>query len=429
MRIDVDKYLHKTYFIGFMRSGLTAFIGLFFLPLIVAEIGLNNYGIVSIVNIFSGLVGVLDMGVSKAMIITVGKQHNSDDENKVITFSAFINAFMVVVFGFVVYCLIRVDFDFFGKDLPFSRGFVNYMVIVGYVSFVLMMIINYVYGLLEAFFMADKIHYSIFLSVLLGNIFLYGAGVLQSTIEITVLMPVLGQLIALLFGLYYVIIKIKPRIIIGDKKLMFELLSLALRLFSVNVLNLIVVPVNKYLIVAYTGSTASLGVFEVAYKIALALRGLINNISQPFLGVFSKMHNDMVGMYVMVKKNSLLSFFVYVIMGFIFYMLGDELLVYVGLNAVADNFDIVLVMLLGLSFSAVSEICYKAFIGIGKIREMILLKGVVPMLNFLIIYLYSQEVSFLQKVVYSYSFSVFLSSLLILIFVIKYLYNFKNQNV
>jgi hypothetical protein len=90
---NVSKYLKKNFIVSASKIVVTSMVTLFLLPLVIKKLGLELYGVISLTLIFSGVSSILDLGLSKAVVLLSGDKTTT--ENKVVSSALLINGSII----------------------------------------------------------------------------------------------------------------------------------------------------------------------------------------------------------------------------------------------------------------------------------------------------------------------------------------------
>ena len=82
----IKSYIFKNLLTGSIKTILSSIIAVISIPIIISNIGIGNYGIISIVLIFSSFTGMVDLGLSKGLIYFHNDKTNNDNEISAIYF-------------------------------------------------------------------------------------------------------------------------------------------------------------------------------------------------------------------------------------------------------------------------------------------------------------------------------------------------------
>lgn len=412
-------YLKKSFFTGSFKTIIVALSTIVLLPLIIHEIGIKNYGLISLTMIFGGMVVFADFGISKTVTLLIGQ--NKDDTkniNDIITTAFFINILLILVLGIIVYLIIYLNIPILGEKFEESTNIQNFIILIGFLILILSLINNFLTAILESFYLSHYMNIGFTLSSVLLNLFIYMASILSDSIYILLFSPVLSFISVNIFFLY--IIKKHTFVQIGkiNKNELKHILSISYKFLSLGTVNGLVLPINKYFLILITGNSALLGIFDIALKIALIANSFLNSIAQPLFGVFSNMEKNDKRIYNILVKTSLLLFIMYIIGNILYYFLGNEVSYLIDKINHEKLYFISMVLLLGVTFSSVSEPFYRALLAQEKLKQALYLKLLVPILN-LIFYFILTNIEILNRFTIAYSISVLISSIIVIIYYLK----------
>ena len=195
---------------------------------------------------------------------------------------------------------------------------------------------------------------------------------------------------------------------------------LSYKFLSLGAINSLVLPINKYLLILITGNSSLLGILDIGLKIALIANSFLNSIAQPLFGVFSNMTKEKNKIYGITIRTSLLLFVMYLVGNILYYFVGDEITYLIDKINHKEIYIISLILLLGITFSSVSEPFYRALMAQEKLKHAFYLKLLVPIFNIILFFMLI-NIEILSKFAIAYSLAMFLSSLIIIVFyILKY---------
>ena len=71
-RIQLVSYLKKSFLTGAFKTVIVTLSTVIFLPLIISNVGMTNYGLISLTLIFGNMVVFADFGISKSVTLLIG---------------------------------------------------------------------------------------------------------------------------------------------------------------------------------------------------------------------------------------------------------------------------------------------------------------------------------------------------------------------
>ena len=95
---ELRKYLTKAFLTGSIKTIFVILSTILFLPLIIKNIGMSNYGIIALATIFSGNIAFLDLGISKSITLMLGKSKSKEEANKIFSIGIFSTSIIFKIF-------------------------------------------------------------------------------------------------------------------------------------------------------------------------------------------------------------------------------------------------------------------------------------------------------------------------------------------
>lgn len=409
-------YLKKSFITGSLKTFIITLSTIIFLPLIIKQIGLEVYGLISITMIFSGMVVFADFGISKSVTLLIGK--NNDQANEIFTSALLINSVFLFIIALILILLVMLNIPILGEKLNISSNLQHYIIFIGFMSLLLMLINNLLTALLESFYLVHYINIGFMLSSILTNAFIYLASILTNSIYLIIMSPIFSLIFVTFYFIKILRMKTSIKLKKPDKTQIKTMLSTSYKFFNIGLINSIIIPANKYFLIYLTGNSTLLGIFDIALKIALIANSFLNSIAQPLFGVFSNIKTSNKDILNICKKTSLIIFLLYIVGNSVFYFLGEYITYFIDTKNQNELFSISMILLLGISFSSVSEPFYRALLGTERLKESLYLKMIIPVFN-VVVYYCLINIQILERFAISFSFATFFSSLIIILYFIK----------
>lgn len=382
---ELKLYLKKAFLSGFVKNVLTTLLTISLLPLIVAEIGMESYGLAMLPFVFNGLIVFADFGLSKAVTFALGNRSSDLAPSEVIGNGLLIVALVVFLLGSGAAVLVFSEVSIFGGSFHNNSAILTAVIIVGCLNISFLLVNNFIVGILEANYLQHHANVSFAISSNVGVAVMYLLAVLSDNLEIVMLGPLIGTITGLLYVVVVAYKRTNPTISLPNLIACKKMLSLSYDFFKISAINAAVVPANKYAIIYLTGSATALAIFEISMRIALMSLSMLTAISQPLLGVFSKKEMPIEKIYYFANRVMLISFAFYVSGVVAFWNFGGLLVNYIDPDNVDDLFKISLILIMGLCGYGCAEPCFRALLGLGKFRQAFKLRVLLPILNLVII--------------------------------------------
>jgi O-antigen/teichoic acid export membrane protein len=411
-------YLKNSFYTSTFKTVVVSASTIIFLPLIIQKVGMETYGLISLTMIFGGMVVFVDFGIAKSVTLLIGKDNKKSNVNTNFSSAILINFLILILIAVVLIFLVYFNVPILGKQLQITDHLKNYIVFVGFLLLVLMLLNNLMTAVLEAYYLMHYINVGFTLSAIGLNIFLYITSLLTDSLYILLMAPVVSFLLVSLFFINIIRRHTNVRLTKPNKDQVKSILSVSYKFFNIGLVNSLMIPANKYLLIYLTGSSTILGIFDIGLKIAMIANNFLNSIAQPLFGVFANIKNKKSRIFKIATNTSLLIFLFYIIGNILFYFTGKYITIFIDINHHEELFLIGMILLVGVTFSSVSEPFYRALLGTERLNEALYLKLLLPLFN-LIFYLYLSNYNDLEKITYSYTIAVFLSSFIIILYYVK----------
>jgi len=417
-------YLKKSFLTGIFKTIVVTLSTIIFLPLIISEIGMATYGLISLTMIFGGMVVFADFGISKAVTLLIGQDTQKINVNTIVSNALVINLVILFLIGIVMYLLILTNVSLLGSLTDIDISLQHYIIIVGYFSLCIMLLNNLLTAILESYYLMHYVNIGFMLSSILINIFIYTISVVSNSIYMLLLAPTIAFLLVTFYFLYIINLHTNVRLVnnISIKQIK-SMISVSYKFLNIGLINSLVIPINKYMIIYITGNSSNLAIFDIGLKIALIANSLLNSLAQPLFGVFSNMYQAKQKIFTIALKISSILFGLYILGNIIFYYFGLDIVNFIDASYSYLLFKVSFILLISVSFISVSEPFYRALLGSGRLKAAFILKLIIPILNILLYFSLSNILN-IERFAFAFAIATFVSSLTIIIF---YIYTHKKE--
>ncbi|MEA1955100.1 MAG: hypothetical protein U9N02_01235 [Campylobacterota bacterium] len=411
-------YLKKSFFTGTFKTIVVTLSTIVLLPLIISKIGMENYGLISLTMILAGMVVVSDFGISKTVTLLIGEDKDKKNVNNIVINALAINFFMLFIIGIILYILVIVyRVPVLGSSLEIDIKLQNYIILIGFISLCIMLINNLLTAILEAYYLMHYINVGFMISSVCLNLYIYIFSSISDSLYLLLLAPSVAFLTVTIYSIAIVFLHTDIKFGRLSLSQIKSMLSISYKFLNISLVNGLVIPANKYFIIYLTGSTTILGLFDIGLKVAFIANSFLNSIAQPLFGVFSNINKDKEKIFKISKQVSAILFLLYFVGIVTFNFFGLDIVKIIDNSNIEVLYKITLVLLIGVSFTAVSEPFYRALLSTKRLKAALILKLLVPILNILF-YFILFEFTEIDRFIYSHSIAVFLSSLITIIFYI-----------
>ncbi len=411
-------YLKKSFLTGSFKTIIVALSTIVLLPLIIKQIGMENYGLISLTMLFGGMVVFADFGIAKTVTLLIGQDEDKLNVNRIFSNSLVINISILILIGFILSILIYLDLPILGEKTKISKSLKIFIIIIGFFLLAIMLINNLLTAVLESFYLMHYVNIGFTISSVLLNIFIYSISLITESVFILLLAPLASFLVVFMYFLYVVNKYTQVRLTKPDIKQIKKMLAISYRFLNLGLVSSLIIPANKYLLVYLTGNSATLGLFDVCLKLALIANSFLNSIAQPLFGVFSNLKNNQKEIFKIAVNTSALLFLLYLMGIVFFYFFGENITQFIDQNNQKELYSTAIILLIGIGFSSVSEPFFRALLGMERLKEALYLKLIIPVFNIIFLVVLGNN-NILENIVKSYSLAIFLSSLLIILYFVK----------
>ena len=181
---ELISYLKKSFFTGSFKTIIVSLSTIIFLPLIIQEVGINNYGLISLTMIFGGMVVFADFGISKTVTLLIGQNKDKKNVNDIIASAFFINTLLILLIGLIVSFIIFFNIKILGQKLNQPIEIQNFIVFTGFIILVTLLVNNFLTAILEAFYLSHFVNIGFTISSVVLNLFIYLSSILSDSLYI-----------------------------------------------------------------------------------------------------------------------------------------------------------------------------------------------------------------------------------------------------
>ena len=385
---------------------ITSMVTLMLLPMIIKRLGLELYGVVSLTLLFSGVSSIVDLGLSKSIVLLSGEKKISS--NKVFTSALIINIIIVALLTVVFLIIQLLGVDLLGGNINLSASNKFVLLNVGFLILIITLLNNVCRAVLEANYLMHIVNIGFALYTPLLYLIIYVASFFTNNMMYYIIIPLFVTL--LLFVFYFLVIKLKTstRLTKVKKKHVQYVFKNTLSFLNVGLVNSMVTPVLRYLFVLVVADVSMYAIFDLSFKIALIANSVIVSVSMPMFAVFSNKTKDQ-------KKDMLnISYKIFVISVILYacilvgyHTIGEQIISFLNLKVYNSKllYSMTYVLLGALGSIAIVEVFFRYLLGNKMLKQAFYLKFSIPIVCFLMFYVfYSQKM--VNRFIYSYGVSL-----------------------
>jgi O-antigen/teichoic acid export membrane protein len=286
MSPPLKKYFGRSISIGIPANLGSSFLAFVLIPLILRHAGMANYGIWSLIFIFTGVSSTMDIGLPRALVTLLPKA-SADEANRLFSASVLLLALLVLLLAGVGAVLIRPGFMPWGAthQIPPSTGIL--LVLAGICITACCLISSLCYAVLESRYQIHVVNICNFAQTTLTYLLAFlsslktphADALIYSSVASYVLMA--GVNILLVFTLT----DIRPGQLDGGT--FRRLLKVGRGFFAIGVVTTLTLPLMRWIMLQVSSSPSVVGLYDIALKIALTGNGVLTVFSTPLFSLFS----------------------------------------------------------------------------------------------------------------------------------------------
>jgi O-antigen/teichoic acid export membrane protein len=367
----VGRYIKKNLVLGVAKTVVTLFLSAVALPLVIQKIGISNYGLISIVLVFSSITGLMDFGLSDALI---SLKSSDVDFNKKKSAIYVINLSIVgflMLSGIIVYIS---DINFFKSITDQSHEVLRLTSACSLLMLGFSVLSTMLRARLESRFKLQFVNIGYMIDSVFTNCIWLLMAFLNSPIEYFVIVPIVSISIVCIINTFIIKPDLKS-LSFPARRYFISVLKSSFSFFKVGVLNSLHLPLFKYSVIFFLGDTWSIGVFELSTKLSLIVNNLLSYFSTPFFSIAAKTdRTELPALLKIVSKTTKIILLLSVV-GFIcFQLLEEHIIRYFFKEYKNEILYILSLILAGYLFHAASETFQRFSMGTGNIGTVIRVK-------------------------------------------------------
>lgn len=412
----VKSYIFKNVYTGLIKTVISLLLSFITVPLIIKNIGIERFGIISMVLLFSGFTGVFDLGLSNALVLF---QQDRVKYKKEISAIYIFNLIIFVLVLLSVGLIYLFDISIMGNKLNVSPDMLQMIGLISILILALSIPTGLFIAILEGHFKLQYVNWGFTIQ----SVVIYMGWFLLSIYNVGIVyylfVPLIGSILVILFYAS-VLPPIRSTFVRPDWESSKNALQTAFRFLKLGLLNSIHLPMTKYLIVLLTGDGRAIGVFELSSKLALLVNNVLAHVSKPFFSLSSQLKHDKERLTDMVTKTTLILCTISIVGYFLFLFMEKYIILYFFKEYRSDIVFVLHSLLISCLLLASSEVIQNFLIGTGKIHWVIYIKFIGFVFNLLLLFLFYITHSLrLESMTLSYSLNLSLIGLFWLFYLWK----------
>jgi len=410
---SLPKYLKINFLVSTGKTLTISLVTLLLLPIIITRLGLELYGVISLTLLFSSISSIIDLGLSKSIVLLSGE--NKLSENKIVSSAIVINIIIIAILTIIFICLQLCSIELLGKDINIQNNYKFALLNTGFLMLILMLLNNLCRAILEANYLMHIVSLSLTFYTPLLYVTVFLLSFFTQNILFYIITPLILTSLTFLFNLCIIKMKTKVKIVPIKRANLIYVIKHTIGFLNIGLVNSMVMPIMRYAFILMTADVGLYALFDLSFKIAMLANGFIISIATPMFAVFSKKIKTNTEEMVRISyKIFALSIVLYLCILLGFYIIGDYLIPFLNLNIQNTTllYSITFILILSLGSVAVVEVFYRYFLGNKQLTQAFLLKLTVP-IGALLFFCFFYEYDLIYRFIYAYSISLFISAILI----------------
>lgn len=405
MQLDsIKNYIIKNVYTGLIKTAFTLVLSVVAIPLIIKNIGIENYGIISIVLVFSSFTGILDLGLSKAL---VSFQGNQKENKKEISAIYILNLGLIATMLLFTLAVFVFKINLMGGKLEVDSLTLRLINTIAILLLTFGIFNNLLRASLEAVFKLQLVNWGFLIQSAIIHLGWLILAFIKAQIIYFLLIPVASSIVTILYHLLF-LPPIYSQLSKPDKTNFKNIFRITMQFFKVGALNSAHLPIIKYAIILFLGEARAIGIFELSTKLAVMANNILAYISNPFFSIVAK-HKEKSKVYLWGVIKKITKFLIAATLtGYaVFFIFNKFLIQYFFKEYTTEIFQVLNFVLIGYLFIAASESIQKYMLGIGKVNQVARIKLAGMLINALaVIVVFLTANLNLVNITLAYSFSL-----------------------
>ena len=379
----IKSYIFKNLYTGILKTSLTLILSIVAIPLTIKNIGIDTYGIISIVLVFSSFTGALDLGLSKSLISLSG---NEDKNSKEISAIYILNTLLfIIIFSLALFVYFFNINILANKNLNISNDSIRLLNSIALLLLAFGIVNNLLRASLEANFKLHFVNWGFLIQSIIINLGWLFLSIIKADINTFLIVPIISSIATLAYHLIF-LPSINKKFQKPDKNSFKNVLGITFKFFKVGFLNSMHLPLIKYAIILFIGEGHVIGIFELATKLPVLANNILAYISNPFFSIVANhKEKNMDFLWKNIKKTTKFLAIISII-GYLFFFFFNKLIISYFFNEYSEEiFRLVNMVLIAYLFVATSETIQKFFLGLGEINLVARIKFLSILINIVIL--------------------------------------------
>lgn len=280
---EATLYLRRAASSGLLNSATSAACVAVVLPAIIGNLGLEAYGYWAILGVFVGVAGLLDLGMSKALVFLIPRGESSESELVCGAITLCLGAILGA--AALVLPLASSGFPIFGRAVAQVPGLTIWLAASGTVVLACQVLTTLVRAVLEARRKAHVVN----IGFAVHTVAYYGLATLLSSYGADIRL-----IVAASTGVFVLSLLAHVQLLWSDRPLRWQrpartmlrrLAHVGSRTFAIDLPTVAYLPLLLWVFLAFAPSGSAYGAFELAMRIAVLCATALGTLAVPFFAL------------------------------------------------------------------------------------------------------------------------------------------------
>ena len=373
MTNDTPAYIRRAGGTALLNSTVSALAVVVLLPLVIRRVGLSNYGLWSMLNLFVSLASVLDFGLTKALIFGIHRRHFPTD-TLLATALLITSLGSLLTASLLLYAIDR-QWPIFGPAIMGEGDLRWWLAVCGAVVLFAQLTTTLLRGVLEAHYKSDLVNigFAAFTVVFYVTAFTLA----YVSVDPRVLMAgSAGVYIGLLIAHWVIVRRVAP---IGLGAPSFQAARAMLRYgfgaLLIDLPSIVIAPMFQFQLQRLAPDARQYGIFDLGLRISTLAATTLASFSVPIFALVAGTPVDKsVQMRATVSKQIKISLALGVFGWCVYLMIGPTALALIFGTKNDDLFRVSSILLAGTAALAAVEPITRMLLGINRLRALIVVR-------------------------------------------------------
>jgi O-antigen/teichoic acid export membrane protein len=370
---EVSVYLRRAGGTALVNSAVSALAVVVLLPLVIRHVGLSNYGLWSMLNLFVGLASVLDCGLTKALIFGIHRRDFPPDK-LLATALSITGVGSLLTAGLLLYGIDH-GWPIFGPAVMGQGDLGWWLAVCGAVVLFAQLATTLLRGVLEASYKSNLVNigFAAFTLVFYVTAFILAG---ESADPRVLMVGSAGVYVGCLIAHWALVRRVAP---IGLSAPSFRAARSMLRYgfgaFLIDLPSIVIAPMFQFELQRLVPDARQYGIFDLSYRIATLAATTLASYSAPLFALVAGTASDKsIQMRAAVSRQLYISIAFGAIGWCLYWMIGRAALALIFGTKDGALFRTTAILLAGTAALAAVEPVSRMLLGLNRLRALIVVR-------------------------------------------------------